>query len=205
MGWRRHLAIALAISVAAACGGQTSGSNSDTDRARAIADDNTVGLFNEGIAGDATCAELFSYRNSLDLDTSLYFDPRLTEIGCASSSSVRTDKPPSDTTQATTTTRPSVTTQSDALSMMESAFVGSPSRSTIKARIDRAMDLYQLRRTEENYSRAGSTLVALRREYGASEMEILDYMICSYVPGVSLLFHEAAAFAVTFLSVGDSC
>jgi hypothetical protein len=43
----------------------------------------------------------------------------------------------------------------------------------------------------------------MRKESGFSEMEILDYMIRSHVPGVNISFPEAAAFASTFLQTGD--
>lgn len=100
----------------------------------------------------------------------------------------------------TTAARP----PSDPLDQMEIAFLGGYSRSEIKLRIDEAMTLYGMPITEENYSRAGSVLVTLRQEYGPTEMDILDYMIRSHVPGVDLSFNEAAAFAVVFLAAGDS-
>ena len=61
-----------------------------------------------------------------------------------------------------------------ALRQMEIAFKGKHSHATIKLRMDQAMRLYGLPRTEENYSRAGSVLVALRRKTGVSEMDILS-------------------------------
>jgi hypothetical protein len=57
---------------------------------------------------------------------------------------------------------------------------------------------------EENYNRAASALVALRKENGVPEMQILDYMIRSHVPGVKLTFPEAAAIASVFLKAGHS-
>lgn len=69
--------------------------------------------------------------------------------------------------------------------------------------MDEAMDLYGLPVTEENYGRAGSALVALRKENGTKEMDILDCMIRSHVPDVNMEFPEAAAFASVFLAVGD--
>lgn len=53
-------------------------------------------LFNQGIAGDASCADLFVYRNVLDVETSTFYDSKLREIGCVSSTSERTDKPSPD-------------------------------------------------------------------------------------------------------------
>ena len=90
-----------------------------------------------------------------------------------------------------------------ALQQMEIAFVGNPRRSVIKAQIDEAMSLYSTPITEENYSRAGSALVELRREMGPSEMDILDYMIRSHVPGANMDFPSAAAMSATFLALGE--
>lgn len=89
---------------------------------------------------------------------------------------------------------------SDPLSQMELAFEGDFSRSQIKARLDRAMQLYKLPITSENYSRAGSTLVALRKHIGPREMDILDYMIRSHVAGVNMSFPDAAGLSAAFLA-----
>ena len=90
-----------------------------------------------------------------------------------------------------------------ALDQAEIAFVGGHSRAQIKERLDEALGLYGLPITEENYSRAGSTLVALRKANGTSEMEILDHMVRSHVSGVKISFPEAAAISSTFLKTGD--
>ncbi len=92
---------------------------------------------------------------------------------------------------------------SDPLEQMEIAFEGNYSKDQIKARLDRAMDLYGVAKTAENYSRAGSVLVALRKEIGPREMDILDHMIRSYVPGVAIDFPKAAGLSAAFLAVGD--
>ena len=70
-----------------------------------------------------------------------------------------------------------------ALEQMEVAFIGNPRQAEIRAILDRALALYNTPISEENYSRAGSALVALRQKLGPSEMDILDYMIRSHVPG----------------------
>ncbi len=93
--------------------------------------------------------------------------------------------------------------EASALDLMQTAFAGGYSRSEIEQRMDIALVLYDEEITEEIYSRAGSALVALSNEFGPSEMEILDYMIRSYVAGVSLTFAEAAAIATAFLASGD--
>ena len=89
------------------------------------------------------------------------------------------------------------------IEQMEIAFDGDYSKLQIKERLDEAMELYNLPKTKENYSRAGSVLVALRKEFGPSEMELLSYMIRSHVPGSKIDFSSAAGFAAAFLSAGD--
>ena len=91
----------------------------------------------------------------------------------------------------------------DPLDQMVIAFNGSYSRTQIKERLDKAMELYDLPRTKQNYSRAGSALVVLRKETGQKEMDILGYMIRSHVPGVKMDFPSAAALAASFLAAGD--
>lgn len=91
----------------------------------------------------------------------------------------------------------------DPLDQMVLAFKGGYTRSQIKARLDQAMQLYGLPLTSEHYSRAGSSLVVMRKESGFSEMEILDYMIRSHVPGVAIEFPQMAAWAATALESGD--
>jgi hypothetical protein len=92
-----------------------------------------------------------------------------------------------------------------ALEQMEIAFEGNPSQSKIKGKLDRAMNLYGMSKNETNYSRAGSVLVTLSNNSGFTEMEILDFMICSHVEGVNISFPDAAALGTSFLSAGDSC
>ena len=101
-------------------------------------------------------------------------------------------------------TRAPAVAEMPALQQAEMAFEGNPSATEIKRQLDRALTLYgRVPLTNENYSRAGSTLGVLRREYEVPEMAILDYMIRSHVPGMELTFPQAAAFAVAFLRAGD--
>ena len=92
---------------------------------------------------------------------------------------------------------------SDPLALAQAAFVGNHSRDQIKLRLDRALTLYGMPITDDNYSRAASSLVALRRENGVAEMAVLDYMIRSHVPGVAISFPQGAAMASVFLAAGD--
>lgn len=111
-------------------------------------------------------------------------------------------------TPASESSRPGVYTGESlsadgALAKAELVFVGNYTQGEIKQRLDVAMGLYGVPRTEENYSRAASALVSLRQANGTSEMDILSYMIRSYVPGVNLSFPEAAGLASVLLTVGD--
>ena len=63
-----------------------------------------------------------------------------------------------------------------ALEQMEIAFIGGFSYNEIKERMDSVMQQYGLSMTNENYSRFGSVLVTLRKDYGISEMDILTCM-----------------------------
>lgn len=87
----------------------------------------------------------------------------------------------------------------DPLNQMEIAFEGNYTRLQIKQRVEEAMDLYNVPKTQENYSRVGSVLVVLRKETGQREMDIIDYMIRSHVPDVVISFPDAAAISATFL------
>lgn len=78
-----------------------------------------------------------------------------------------------------------------ALAQMHYSFAGHPAQSTIKARLDRAFVIYGLAPTEENYSRAGGALLALRQEFGVDEMALLEHMIAKRWQGLS--FPHAAA------------
>lgn len=96
-------------------------------------------------------------------------------------------------TEQTTKTAEDLT----ALEQMLIAFEGNHKMDEIKTKMDKAMKMYGLELTEDNYSRAGSVLVALRKEYGITEMDILDYMIKSYVPNMK--FPDMAAIATAYL------
>ena len=61
----------------------------------------------------------------------------------------------------------------DPITQMTIAFNGSPSSEEIQEGLDNAFAAVDFEVTDENYSRAGSVLVALRKEFGINEMEIL--------------------------------
>ncbi|MDD2681093.1 MAG: hypothetical protein PHE20_03270 [Patescibacteria group bacterium] len=90
-----------------------------------------------------------------------------------------------------------------ALQQMTIAFDGDYPEKEIKDRITEAMVLYNVPITEENYSKAGSSLVALKNNSNIEEMLILDYMINKlYTPSANLSFPEAAGLSVTVLKTG---
>lgn len=87
----------------------------------------------------------------------------------------------------------------DALEMMEVAFIGTPSQDEIRDLMEEAFEIYAVEWTEENLSRAASSLVALRQEAEAAgnnqvtEMAILEAMVADGgLPGMS--FPEAAGW-----------
>lgn len=92
----------------------------------------------------------------------------------------------------------------NALAQMEIAFEGSPQQATLQSALDKAFAAVNMTETEDNLSRAGSTLVAMRKEYGISEMDILACMPYRAedprAPAVN--FPNVAAVCVTDLASG---
>lgn len=95
---------------------------------------------------------------------------------------------------------------SDPVAQMELTFEGSPRQEVISASMEKAFSAVSMEATVDNLSRAGSTLVAFKQEYGVSEMEILDCIpYRSRDPRVpSLNFPNVAAVCVTDLASGVS-
>ncbi len=95
-------------------------------------------------------------------------------------------------------------TKSDAptgpVARMEVAFDGTPRQPQINAQLDKAFKLYKLPATDENYSRAGSSLVALRKKTGVGEMAILHEAIKLHQPGVALKLPDAFGLAAAGLA-----
>lgn len=92
-----------------------------------------------------------------------------------------------------------------ALQQIAITFDGDYSEKEIKDKITEAMVLYNVPITEENYSRAGSTLIALKNDSKIEEMLILDYMINKlYTPSIKMTFPEASAWSVTALKTGTN-
>jgi len=78
----------------------------------------------------------------------------------------------------------------DPFAQMSFSFEGNPSPAEIQARVDKALPMYGLEVNNDNRSLAGRTLVALRKQYGHSEMDILNKMISTPANGTK--FEEAA-------------
>ena len=91
------------------------------------------------------------------------------------------------------------TTANDPLADAATTFQGDYSRAAIAARIDQVMDAYDVPRTDENYARSVADLVALRKELGVPEMEILESMT-RLAPGGPIDFSEAARQAAILLA-----
>lgn len=98
---------------------------------------------------------------------------------------------------------------SDPLEQASVAFEGRPARAEVQGQLDRALDMFDLARTDENYSRAGSVLVTMRQRAfdrgcrSCTEMAILDHMIRSRAQVVGMEFSEAAAWSTEFMIAGD--
>ena len=78
----------------------------------------------------------------------------------------------------------------DPLAQMSFEFAGNPSKEEIGQVLDKVLEMYGIEANNENRSSAGRVLVALRKEHGHSEMEILTKMADSPAEGK---FEEAAA------------
>lgn len=98
---------------------------------------------------------------------------------------------------------PAARPPTDPLDQMTAVFAGSYARAEIQNLLDEVLRLYGEPVNDDSRSRAGSMLVALRREYGFPEMQILDYMRRSYVPGVNMSLAGMAALSVAALAAGD--
>jgi hypothetical protein len=79
----------------------------------------------------------------------------------------------------------------DPFAQMSFSFEGNPPADVIRERVDKVLPMYGLEPNNDNRSLAGRTLVALRKQHGHSEMDILDKMISTPANGAK--FEEAAA------------
>lgn len=86
------------------------------------------------------------------------------------------------------------------LEQMLIAFDGNYKMDEIRDKVIKAMTLYNVELTDENYSRVGSSLVGLRKSFGVKEMDILDYMIDNYTPNLKVSFPDMAGIATAILA-----
>ena len=72
-----------------------------------------------------------------------------------------------------------VPSKTEAISMLQSVFIGSFSKQEIEENMNAVMTFYKLSIIGENYLRAGNTLATLRKESdkGVTEMDIIIHMI----------------------------
>lgn len=136
-------------------------------------------------------------------------------VGCSSSPQLTSLEPATRPAESRLAADPGLITQEptltagppfppDALSQMELAFIGNPSQSEVLALLEQAFEIYDLDLTEENMSRAGSTLVALRLDAenagrsDITEMALLEAMVDDGgLPGMT--FPEAAGWVSAVL------
>lgn len=87
----------------------------------------------------------------------------------------------------------------DSLDKMELVFAGDYKRQEIKGALDKVMKLHSLEINEENYSRAASALISLRKSVGVNEIDILR---CMYQPGspAKTNFPNSAAICAVAIS-----
>jgi hypothetical protein len=83
--------------------------------------------------------------------------------------------------------------EGDALAIMATVFQGNHTKKQIRLSLDEALTLYHEPITEQNYQRAGSALITMRKNSGVQEMRILQCIIESYTPEVTMKFYEMAA------------
>lgn len=82
-------------------------------------------------------------------------------------------------------------------------FDGDYSDREIKESLTKAMTLYGMPISDENYGKAANVLFSLSEKYDIDEMIILDYMINDlYFSGITLDYAGAAAISVTVMKTG---
>ena len=86
------------------------------------------------------------------------------------------------------------------LEKMELAFVGNPTISMIRRILDGVMRDHSFPISDENYSRAGSALVAIRKQTGVSEMDILRCMQTAKMGSYNVSFSDGVAICAITLS-----
>ncbi len=86
------------------------------------------------------------------------------------------------------------------LEQMLITFEGDNKMEDIRNKVIKAMTLYNVELTDENYSRVGSTLVGARKSFGVKEMDILDYMIENYTPNLKVTFPDMVGIATAILA-----
>lgn len=94
---------------------------------------------------------------------------------------------------------------SDPIDQMALTFTGSPSRDQIEPQVTRAMTLYKLPATDDTRSRIGSVLIAFKQQYDIPEMQLLDCVIRTATPGVTVSFADSAGLNAAVIVTTGSC
>ncbi|MBN4051449.1 hypothetical protein JYU16_01400 [bacterium AH-315-M05] len=94
-----------------------------------------------------------------------------------------------------------VPSKTEAISMLQSVFIGSFSKQEIEENMNAVMTFYKLSIIGENYLRAGNTLATLRKESdkGVTEMDIIIHMIKTDSGWEGVSFDEQAKKSARFL------
>ena len=86
----------------------------------------------------------------------------------------------------------------DPFAQMALAFDGNPSPDEIRAKLDPVLKMYGVELTNANFSLAGKTLTAVRKEQGHNEMAILEKMLQAPTNGEK--FDDAARRVATSMN-----
>ena len=108
--------------------------------------------------------------------------------------------PNTATATAPNTATATATPTSEAIGLMEIAFLGGYDQDQIKTLLDQTMVLYDLEITEDNYMRVGNVLVALRKQTDVPEMDILICAKEAHTPGVNLQIPDAMGICAATLN-----
>ena len=86
----------------------------------------------------------------------------------------------------------------DPFAQMALAFEGNPAPDEIRAKLDPILKMYRVELTNANFSLAGKTLTAVRKEQGHNEMAILEKMLQAPTNGEK--FDDAARRVATSMN-----
>jgi len=93
--------------------------------------------------------------------------------------------------------------KSEAITMLQSVFIGSHSKQDIEENMSAVMTFYKVPITGENYLRTGNTLASLRKssKKGVTEMDIIIHMIKADSGWKNISFDEQASKSARVLEI----